>query len=661
MIENLSITTIGTALVVIIITVFIFLVQAYRNIKVFMFHACFTGKVLHIRRAANLCVQLTKEEMNKPVLGKFPILSLLLILYGENEDHSIRKQISMLAKLCIKRGANVNMKYNDGTALQEALKYKEISLSLSIAKHGAIITSADTLIKLYGTPLSCVYLSGLLLQARKMQDDDEELSSGLKDILSSCEDINVVSHLDLTVLSATYKELVESLNKNKSDARRCISIKLSSIVASLSEASGLIHERLLDNIQKSDDETQRSSSLWFVKTDYNKRNPLHTLGISGNLIILQQFVKLLSSSHQIWSSPFFANIRRGLAMRDDLGHTPLSYGVIRFKELPEYCETLNTLAKICSEIHDGSETPPAEPTPATPPAALLPSLSPSARSATADDAPHPLLVPLPPQATYPRSCHYLSEKEMRFKIESERSTTGGWDPPNPPTPPNWSPFLNTNQDNRGGVLEVFTGLPSADEFLNVYIAGGQPVIFRGAALDLEIRRTFAKDAFLKRHGHLVHTVGKIPYAGRFHEKEQRRTLSELVSPEVTGAGAGNGDKDQGEGAGYELVHDHGDQGEADRQSADTESGSGVPLYAFTSLGTADVEAEIASDAPPPEFLSSLGNGIAATQFYLGGPGSGAPSHYHGSALNVQAYGEKVTMVWRSMYDCFESCVPRPHT
>lgn len=33
------------------------------------------------------------------------------------------------------------------------------------------------------------------------------------------------------------------------------------------------------------------------------------------------------------------------------------------------------------------------------------------------------------------------------------------------------------------------------------------------------------------------------------------------------------------------------------------------------------------------------------QMYLGPPGSGAPAHWHGAALNVMAYGKKRWCVW----------------
>ena len=81
-----------------------------------------------------------------------------------------------------------------------------------------------------------------------------------------------------------------------------------------------------------------------------------------------------------------------------------------------------------------------------------------------------------------------------------------------------------------------------------------------------------------------------------------------------------------------------------------------PAYVFGNGGAA--EALVAALLPPPEglpaWLGAYGEAfsLAAPQFYLGPPLSGAPAHFHGAAINGLAFGAKLWRLappWRATY------------
>jgi hypothetical protein len=76
-------------------------------------------------------------------------------------------------------------------------------------------------------------------------------------------------------------------------------------------------------------------------------------------------------------------------------------------------------------------------------------------------------------------------------------------------------------------------------------------------------------------------------------------------------------------------------------SASTGDGSSLrpPSYAF-SVAPPKWRNKLESDIEMPQFLYSLATD-SEMQFYLGAPGTGAPAHYHGHAVNTLVYGEKV--------------------
>jgi len=139
------------------------------------------------------------------------------------------------------------------------------------------------------------------------------------------------------------------------------------------------------------------------------------------------------------------------------------------------------------------------------------------------------------------------------------------------------------------VKEVFTGLPNETDFMSNYIAVGEPVVFRGGAMDYPIRQKFQREVFLQTHGGRALNVSAIPYAKTFGLEDvtvSLRTMSDAEEMRMT--------------------------------TADTATGS--PLYVFQALP--DRNDPISVDAPVPGFLPGGDQASVTKQFYLGSAGSG---------------------------------------
>lgn len=81
----------------------------------------------------------------------------------------------------------------------------------------------------------------------------------------------------------------------------------------------------------------------------------------------------------------------------------------------------------------------------------------------------------------------------------------------------------------------------------------------------------------------------------------------------------------------------------------------IPLYAFQTPSP-QWQKRLTRDVPVPEPLFGIQKSITETspyqhevQFYLGSAGTGAPTHYHGHAINTLAYGEKVLQLYLLMH------------
>lgn len=100
----------------------------------------------------------------------------------------------------------------------------------------------------------------------------------------------------------------------------------------------------------------------------------------------------------------------------------------------------------------------------------------------------------------------------------------------------------------------------------------------------------------------------------------------------------------------------------------------IPLYAFQTPSP-QWQKRLTRDVPVPEPLFGIQKSITEiapyqheVQFYLGSAGTGAPTHYHGHAINSLAYGEKVSVYYFlsniiCMVNCFKIrngfyCLPK---
>lgn len=207
---------------------------------------------------------------------------------------------------------------------------------------------------------------------------------------------------------------------------------------------------------------------------------------------------------------------------------------------------------------------------------------------------------------------------------------GGWDP-------RVLPEGSIGQGDRCDILQIWDAdrLPSNSDFFQQFINTGTPVIFRGAAkkdgeLMTKLRRTLAKDAFLRKYGPVTVPASALPYGDSFGVTTITTTLAEV-------AGA----------HGYD------------------DSSSSSPLYAFLTPGPQWVQ-QLTADVPVPGCLTSttlspqgvieLKHYSHELQFYLGAAGSGAPVHVHGHAINTLAYGRKQWALFPPK-DAFYSTIP----
>lgn len=85
-------------------------------------------------------------------------------------------------------------------------------------------------------------------------------------------------------------------------------------------------------------------------------------------------------------------------------------------------------------------------------------------------------------------------------------------------------------DGRCDIVEVWTGLPSSQEFFETFLRKGIPVIFRNA-LQLQnnsLLHAFQKQEFLSTYGSYSIPISQIPYANTFGKKNQMTDFREVV-------------------------------------------------------------------------------------------------------------------------------------
>jgi len=213
---------------------------------------------------------------------------------------------------------------------------------------------------------------------------------------------------------------------------------------------------------------------------------------------------------------------------------------------------------------------------------------------------------------------------------------------------------------------------SAGGFLRRFVAPSRPVLLRGLAAHWPVRAAWRRDALERARGSLQVEASAIPYARVFGQPSAELPLRHHIGAVMRGGavvsvGEGEvalGDDGRVAAAGtassaelpppyvFDRIAPEGLGGaEGGGSSSDGGGGGGgggggeglgalrgdksplLPWFLRARLPVRNASAPrlaLVQDAPLPP----------SPQFYLGGPGSGAPMHFHFDAVNVLAHGEK---------------------
>ena len=171
------------------------------------------------------------------------------------------------------------------------------------------------------------------------------------------------------------------------------------------------------------------------------------------------------------------------------------------------------------------------------------------------------------------------------------------------------------------------------EFLFEYLVPGRPVRLQGATVSSEwqFREAWARKKLLANHGGIVLPHSDIPYEELFTSQPGHATGASTLA---------------------QFINHMPTMNERLKDTSVGARGATPPYIFFGGINKSD---PLLADAFPlvPEFLrfeSSTSTSDsepvdwtvapAATQWYLGPPGSGAPIHFHQDAWNALAYGSK---------------------
>jgi hypothetical protein len=171
--------------------------------------------------------------------------------------------------------------------------------------------------------------------------------------------------------------------------------------------------------------------------------------------------------------------------------------------------------------------------------------------------------------------------------------------------------VNLRGRSRCDIVEV-EGMPTPDE-VGLWLERNEPVMFRNAIRNWTIRDSWTKHNFLKKYGNRQVSTSKIPYAESFDtvgSGTRTMTLGDYVNS----------------------------WGNSDEQYSDED----VPRYMFSGQFSSE-NPDIDDDMP--EFLGLLDDlpyptKVMAKQLFVGPALSGAPIHWHNTAMNAIAYGRK---------------------
>jgi hypothetical protein len=211
----------------------------------------------------------------------------------------------------------------------------------------------------------------------------------------------------------------------------------------------------------------------------------------------------------------------------------------------------------------------------------------------------------------------------------------------------------------------------AIDVLNLYLSTSRPVLFRGLATLWPIRSAWKREILLSRQKMSQSFVitGEIPYANRFGKQSAKITLSQHVNgllyctPEMV---SGDIPIPDGKGLDAKLCSLYANKTAKVSNYLFQSFNEGLissdliddivmlpwflnthlPLVSNFSMQvnensgeTTQVFQENTSSTKGPHLVQSNPS-APIPQIYIGGPGSGAPFHYHFDAFNMLAWGEK---------------------
>jgi hypothetical protein len=565
------------------------------NLVLQQFHEC----VAEPSRLDLMCAFSSLEELDDSLInvsfkGETPVLHHLMNLYVLTMDHGARHGIKQLMVALLGRGVDVN----DGGPphiLTKAIMMREMMLAKDIGRAGAIMTDAQEFTSLFSTPCNPSSVAKMLLHA------DTLLRERGLDHLTPSELLHSASlhpgatpalrSVDLELGSSTFRRLLGQVGNKTAGP---MFLRLADLIGSADDLTKPVFHEVLSNYVSI--AGMELAQVWLAHVlasppggaaGARGRNMLQMIAISG----LTETLKLISDFMSSAQGDAKEILVRALLSTDTRGNSALDYAATRFGESHHYelvsalysrhidIEHFDTKAKERLESHRASTVP-------------APELTAADRS-----------------------------------LAREYEGRGGWG------------TLRLDEsvggDGRCDILQVNDMPKDPAVFFRDYIAMGKPVVFRGAVWRnpglFRIATTFEKNNFVAKYGADLVNIASIPYAGSFGVSGISVNISQIAD--------NDGSYLLKSSTFAEVLPSSGESQGASSAGAEVSALSppqNVPLYAFTT----GMRQSIKEDAPPPVFLSGLAQD-AELQFYLGPPGTGAPLHFHGHAVNTLAYGEKV--------------------
>lgn len=537
--------------------------------------------------------ELDDAYINAPIGGQTPILHHLMNMYVLSMDHGARHGIKELMLELLRRGADVN----DGGPphiITKAVMMRELILAREMGHAGAIVTNVEEFTSLFSIPCNPSSVAKMLLHADTLLRD-----RGLKQHMTASELLVSASlhpgaapalrSVDLEWGSPTFRRLLGEVGNQTAGP---MFLRLTDLINSADDLTAPIFHELLSNYVSITNMGMAQGWLARVLASplgggagARGRNMLQMFAVSGLTETLQIMSDVMGSA----KGEAKEVLLHALLSTDTRGNCALDYAATRFGPSKHFDVVLSLYARHVDNFEINSK------------------VQERLKSHQASEVPPPAVAEV----------HRLSAEQYEKR--------GGWG--------ELRLDSSIGGNDRCDILQVDEMPRDPAVFFRDYIIKGKPVVFRGAVWKnpelFRIATAFEKSNFVAKYGADPVNIASIPYAGSFGVSGISVNISQVADNDGSyllkqviweEAVAPSGETDVTAAASDRVVP----------------APQNVPLYAFTT----GMRHSIKEDAPPPVFLSGLVQD-AELQFYLGPPGTGAPLHFHGHAVNTMAYGEKV--------------------